>query len=112
MALWPPTLEDLQVDMKLADVTLTDAQTAELEQTLASAAAYVERVRSDVDFAVEIDDDLYLGTLRLARRWDLRRESPVGMIVLDGITSANIPGWDSDIERQLQIGRYARMRFA
>lgn len=112
MATWPPLLEDLQRDMKLTDVTLTDEQVEQLEQTLAAAIAYVERTRSDLDFTDSLGDDLMLGTLRYARRLDLRRETPVGLMVLDGITSTTIPGWDSDIERLLQIGRYAPMRFA
>lgn len=112
MATWPPLVEELQLDMKISEVTLTPEQLAQLEQVLAAAIAYVERVRTDLDYTGPVGDDLILGTLRYARRLDLRRESPVGMIVVDGMTSANIPGWDADIEKNLEVGRYSRMKFA
>lgn len=115
MAAWPPNIDALKLDMKIALVDLTPTQEQELQQTLDAAVAYVQRVRSDLDFTLEgfdAPDDLVLGTLRYARRLDLRRESPVGMVVVDGITSATIPGWDTDTEKLLQVGRYGRIRFA
>lgn len=120
MATWPPTLDDLKVDMKAEteDTRFDDP----LAVTLAAAVAYVERVRAgEVDFdnpndpgdgLVGVDDDLVLGTLRYARRLDVRRESPSGMVVADQLGAAPVAGWDADIEKLLRIGRYAPMRFA
>lgn len=114
MAAWPPDMNDLLLDMKLNGVVLDADSTAQLTQVLDAAIAYVERVRDDLaltDGAI-VSKDLILGTVRYARRLDLRRESPVGMIVIDGMASANIPGWDADTEKLLGIGRYAKPRFA
>jgi len=121
---WPPTLTELKRDMRVdADVTRFDVS---LQQTLDAAVAYVERVRSDVDYAAfaeetpterdttkaAVTDDLVLGTLRYARRLDIRRDSPSGMVVTDQIGATPVAGWDADIEKLLRVGRYARMRFA
>lgn len=124
MATWPPLLDDLKRDMRMADdVTRFDVP---LQQTLDAAVSYVERVRSDVDFTafsaedpterdttkVAVTDDLVLGTLRYARRLDIRRDSPSGMVVTDQIGATPVAGWDADIEKLLRIGRFARLRFA
>lgn len=124
MAVWPPTLDELKSDMRadLEDTRYDD----QLTQTLDAAIRYVERVRSDVDFAaaaavdppaltpgkVAVTDDLVLGTLRYARRLDIRRDSPSGMVVTDQIGATPVAGWDADIEKLLRVGRYARLRFA
>lgn len=120
MATWPPTLEELKADMKVdAEDERFDVA---LQVTLDAAVAYVERVRAgEVDFAhpeapegelTGVDEDLVLGTLRYARRLDIRRDSPSGMVVTDQIGSTPIAGWDADIEKLLRVGRYAPMRFA
>lgn len=120
MATWPPTLDDLKVDMK-AEVE-DDRFDEQLQVTLDAAISYVERVRKgEVDFDNPddpddgldgVDDDLVLGTLRYARRLDIRRESPSGMVVTDQLGTQLVAGWDADIEKNLRIGRYAPMRFA
>lgn len=117
---WPPTLDQLKVDMKM-DVEDTRFDVP-LQVTLEAAVAYVQRVRKgEVDFdnpddpgedLVGVDEDLVLGTLRYARRLDIRRDSPSGMVVADQIGSTPIAGWDSDIEKLLRTGRYSPMRFA
>lgn len=114
---WPPVLADLKTDMKLdEDDTRFDAQ---LAMDLASAIAYVERVRTDVNFDDESDGpptpvtaELCLGTLRYARRLNYRRDSPGGNIVIDGVGSTSVASWDADIEKLLRVGKYARLRFA
>lgn len=120
MADWPPTVDDLKADMKMDadDDRFNDA----LQLTLDAAVAYVQRARrGEVDFdnpddpgedLAGVDDDLVLGTLRYARRLDIRRDSPSGMIVTDQIGATPVAGWDQDIERLLRIGRFAPMRFA
>jgi hypothetical protein len=114
---WPPTVDDLKLDMKVdpSDDRFDDA----LQQVLDAAVAYVQRTRTDVNFhnesdwdGPEVTDDLVLGTLRYARRLDYRRESVGGVIVADQMGSVPIAGWDNDIEKLLRIGRYARLRFA
>lgn len=120
MAAWPPDLPLLKLDMRMDvdDDRFDDA----LQMTLDAAVSYVERVRKgEVDFehpdAPEggldgVDDDLVLGTLRYARRLDIRRDSPSGMVVTDQVGATPVAGWDADIEKNLRIGRYAPMRFA
>lgn len=124
MAVWPPTLVELKLDMKVdAEDERFDA---EMQQTLDGAVAYVERVRTDVDFLTAGDppaaadptktalvtDDLVLGTLRYARRLDLRRDTPVAMLVAGELGTAVVPVFDTDVEKLLRVGRYARLRFA
>lgn len=121
---WPPTLAELKADMRV-DVSVTRFDVP-LQITLDAAVAYVERVRSDVDFTAfaaedpterdttktAVTADLVLGTLRYARRLDIRRDSPSGMVVTDQIGATPVAGWDADIEKNLRVGRYARLRFA
>jgi hypothetical protein len=116
---WPPNLDALKADMQ---VDPTDTRfDVQMQMDLDSAIAYVERVRTDVNFDGSVDpdapptpvtDDLVLGTLRYARRLNYRRTSPGGYVVVDGVGSTAVPGWDADIEKLLRIGRYARLRFA
>lgn len=113
---WPPTLATYKVDLKLAadDARYDDA----LQYTLDAAVAYVERVRSDVDYLgtdttrKPVTADLVLGTLRYARREDSRRDTPLGAYIVAQVGAQNVPGWDADIEKLLRVGRFARMRFA
>lgn len=118
MSTWPPTLTELKTDMKIkpgeGDSTNLDAQ---LEQTLDAAVAFVERVRpafryDQTDIAQfglpDPTDDLRLGTLRLAGRWHIRRRSPDGMVAMGELGSARVASFDSDIERLLGIGRFAK----
>lgn len=114
---WPPTLGSYKTDLKLdADDDRYDDQ---LQATLDAAVAHVERVRSDVNFAADPDAtgpavtmDLIIGTLRLARRWDLRRDTPLAVLIAAGVGTTGIASWDVDVERLLRTGRYARIRFA
>jgi hypothetical protein len=119
MTTWPPTLTQLKTDAKI-DVADTRFDSL-LTECLNAAIAYVERVRTDVNFDDEsgttapptpVTDDLVLGTLRYARRLVYRADTPGGNIVVDGIGASPIPGWDADIEKLLRIGRYAKLRFA
>lgn len=114
---WPPTLADYKSDLKLD--TADARHDAALQLTLDAAVAYVERVRSDVNFYANpllkgpaVTRDLVIGTLRLARRWDLRRDTPTAMLVAGAVGSTGMAPWDSDVEKMLRIGRYARLRFA
>ena len=120
MASWPPDLAALKVDMRMeADDDRFDEA---LQVTLDAAVKYVQKVRKgEVDFEhpdapegdlVGVDEDLVLGTLRYARRLDIRRDSPSGMVVTDQVGATPVAGWDADIEKLLRVGRYTPMRFA
>lgn len=116
MATWPPDLDAFKLD---ADLLGDDRSDDALQVTLDAAVEYVERIHAGTfQFVVDPesdlplpDDDLVLGTLRLARRWDQRRQSPDALVV-QGDVSNTIPSYDVDIERLLRIGRYLPMRFA
>jgi hypothetical protein len=114
---WPPSLASYKIDLKLdaPDTRYDDA----LQSSLNAAVAFVERTRSDVNFYEEsggptgvVTMDLILGTLRYARRLDVRRDAPLAAIVTDSLGGATITGQDADVERLLRIGRYGRVRFA
>lgn len=114
---WPPTLDELKIDMK---VDLTDLRDDDrLTQVLDAAVAFVERVRSDVNFTADplstLPDpsaDVRLGVLRLAGRWDVRRRSPDALIQMAEMGASRVPPFDSDIERLLGVGRFAGAGFA
>lgn len=118
---WPPCLADLKIDMGDRD-DQDDSKDAQLSIVLDAA---VSKVRTLKGHRFDLDDDpvgestesggwlnaptpdVILGTIRLAWRWWERKRSPDGMITVGELGSANIPGWDNDIDRLLRIGRYA-----
>ncbi|MEV6646049.1 phage head-tail connector protein [Amycolatopsis sp. NPDC051371] len=108
---WPPPLEDLKADMNVPD----NQDDALLQANLDAAVAFVERVRSDVDYgnfplpgAKLPSADLALGTIRLAARWFTRKRSPEALVDMGELGTARIPSFDADIDRLLRIGRSAR----
>ena len=107
---WPPDLPTFKADMRIADADERDD--ALLAADLAAAIAYVERVRSDVDFTEPVGDDLFKGTLMEAARLFQRRKSPDGVVNLGQLGTGRVPGWDADLEKLLGVGRFAPMRFA
>lgn len=122
--MWPPDLDALKADMRSRgepDGQLDDDD-VRLQQVLDAAVEFVQRVRSgDYNFAADPDselpdpgedDQLVLGTLRLARRWHERRRSPDGLVDMGELGSSRIPSVDPDIERLLGIGRFRGPVFA
>lgn len=121
---WPPSLASYKVDLKLDDAD--DRYDDALQTSLDAAIAYVERVREDVDFLLAgeppavadptktatVTMDLILGTLRYAKRLDMRRETPVGVFIAGQVGSVGLAQWDADTERLLRVGKLARLRFA
>jgi hypothetical protein len=115
---WPPTLRDLKIDKK---ISLDDERDDEgLDQVLSAAISFVMRVRG-ADFNFDDDSastlpaptaDLCLGTIRLAGRWDTRRRSADGMIVMAEMGATRVASFDPDIDRMLGIGRFAPPVFA
>lgn len=114
---WPPTLDELKVDMK---IDLSDARDDErLAQVLDAAVDFVERVRPELQYdpfdpdqfeLPEPSRDMRLGTMRLAARWHLRRRSPDGMIAMAELGQSRVTTYDNDIDRLLRLGRHQRMR--
>jgi hypothetical protein len=112
---WPPTLDDLKVDLKIDD-SRDDGQ---LQQDLDAAIAFAKRVRPDLKFEAdplsdvpEPEDDFILGVIRLAGRWYARRRSPDGLIDAGDMVRSRIPGVDQDIARMLGIDKYRGPMFA
>jgi hypothetical protein len=111
---WPPTLADYKADQK----TKSDEDAA-VQESLDAAVAFVERVRDDLNFAddplsgkLPVTSDVLLGTIRLASRWYVRRNTPQGLLQMGDLGQVRLPAYDGDIERQLGIGRYRRGMFA
>jgi hypothetical protein len=112
---WPPTLADYKREQK---VTTSDSEEA-IQQSLDAAVAFVERVRDDLNFSEDplsdkkpVTADVFLGTIRLASRWYVRRNTPQGLIQMNDLGQVRLPAYDADIERQLGVGRYRRGMFA
>lgn len=117
---WPPSVDDMAVDMKADLGELTDEDRARMGSDLAAAIAKVAELRgSSYNFHDDLlsplptpTPDITLGVLRLAGRWFNRRRSPDGLIGAGELGNSRIPSFDADIERLLGIGRYAGMTFA
>jgi hypothetical protein len=115
---WPPTLDELKDDLKIAhDDTRDDTV---LQRQLDASVEFVQRVRRS-SFNFEDDPqsllpapsaDLWLGTVRLAGRWFTRRRSPDALIAMADSASSRVPSFDPDIDRQLGIGRFRGPVFA
>lgn len=118
LSTWPPPLDELKIDAKIDDDDTRDDN--RLEQTLAAAVAFVERVHvGRYDFTTPPGVllpappiDMLLGTIRLAVRWHDRRRSPDALIALGELGASRVPSFDVDIDRMLRIGRYAPAVFA
>lgn len=122
---WPPDLAALKDDLGEEYVT-SDRDDTRLQRCLDAAVAFVERVHDgEFDFDAESasasesspaldppDDDMELGTIRLAGRWYIRRRSPDGLVDMGQMGSGRVPSFDPDIDRMLRIGKYVPVRFA
>jgi hypothetical protein len=103
----------LKQDQRIADADTRDDEDNETQ--LKAAIAFVEDVHEGrFDFADESGSELprpgkqmVLGAIRLAVRWRTRRRSPDALIVAGELGGARVPTFDPDIERMLQIGRFA-----
>ena len=108
---WPPDITRLKRDLNITD----SRDDAVLQEQLDAAVGFVQRYH---DGRFEFDPlfgvtglpapgpEMELGTLRLAGRWYTRRRSPDGVIAMGDLGAQNIPGFDSDLERMLEMGRY------
>lgn len=111
MSTWPPDLAKFRQETgRAADDTSDDEL---LTTVLDAAVAFVERVHAgrfafgdEMSDLTEVPADMWLGTLRLARRLHNRRQSPDGVFDLGELGTARIPSFDPDIDRALRIGRY------
>jgi hypothetical protein len=114
---WPPALDALKDDMKIdLDDTRDDTR---LQAVLDASVSFVQRVRPQFAYGDQMSDlpevtaDIWLGTLRLAARWHIRRRSPDALIQLgQEMGTSRVPSFDPDIDRLLGIGRYRGPVFA
>lgn len=110
MNTWPPALADVKTDAKINVDVDDDALTFSLN----AAIAYVQRVRPKFNYSGDITstlpdptDDMWLGTVRLAKRWNDRRRSSVGQVfAADGTGADSVAYSDPDIAQMLGIGKY------
>lgn len=108
---WPPGVRAFKDDLGIDPEDIRDDP--RLAVQLAAAVAYVQNIHEGrYDFTADAsgplpspDADMVLGALRLARRWDVRRNSPDGLIVAGEFGTSRVPALDADIERMLRIGR-------
>lgn len=112
---WPPSLDLLKLDLDLDLDEHGDDESLTVQ--LVAAMGFVQRThRGRYAFGVDAfaalsplpspGPEMVLGTVRLAGRWWARRRSPEGLITMGELGTANIPGFDSDLERMLEMGRY------
>lgn len=109
---WPPTVDDVKDDLKIAhDDTRDDAR---LSAALGAATDLVTRLRGNrynltgasLSPLPTPTEDLILGTVRLAVRWYTRGRSPDGLVVAGDFGTSRVPSFDADIDRLLGLGRY------
>lgn len=111
--IWPPDLDDLKTDMRLPLSDTKDDR--RLQDELDAALAEVARVHAvrynlDGDPMSSLptpDAAMALGTVRLASRWFTRGRSPDGLIQAGELGATRVTSGDQDIDRQLQLGRFA-----
>lgn len=122
---WPPELDDLKDDLG-DEYEVNDRDDTRLQRCLDAAISFVERVHAgEFDFDSESpsesesspaldppDADMELGTIRLAGRWYIRRNSPNALVDMGEMGSGRVPSFDPDIDRQLRIGKYRKAVFA
>lgn len=112
---WPPDLDDLKRDLGIRVEDTDDDES--LTDQLVAASAFVARTHAGrYEFGVDAfaalsplpapGPEMVLGTIRLAGRWWTRKRSPDGLIAMGDIGTTTIPGFDSDLERMLEMGRY------
>lgn len=112
---WPPSLTDLRDDMGDRDPT-DDSKDPKMVMVLDAAIEHIRKIKGWKYDIGEVEEsgvvllpptsDLILATLRFAGRWHQRRTSPDNLVTMGDAGGLVIPGFDSDIERMLQIGRY------
>lgn len=112
---WPPSLMDLRVDMGDRD-DQDDSKDDRMSMVLDAAIEHVREIKGwKYDLAAVEESgvvllpptaNIILGTLRFAGRWHSRRSAPDNLVTLGDAGGLVVPGYDSDIERMLQIGRY------
>jgi hypothetical protein len=115
---WPPSLVDLRVDMGDRD-DQDDSKDPSMSMVLDAAVQHVRDIKGwKYDIAAVEESGvvkvaptaaLILGTIRLAARWHSRRSTQDNLMTLGDAGGLVVPGYDSDIERLLQVGRFTPM---
>lgn len=98
------TLDDLKNDVNL-DGQITGRDDQALQRCLDAAVWWVQRHRPELDYhgAYTVPPDVRLGTLRLAARWFVRRNSPDGLVNFGELGSGSVPRVDTDIMMLLGV---------
>jgi hypothetical protein len=117
---WPPQLRDLLTDMgQDPDGAYSSVLTDQLQMDLDAAVAYVQPRRNFNYTADPLDprpappDNVWLGTVRLAKRWNELRRSGAGTADTGALGSnTRTLSVDADIQRMLGLGRYRGVSFA
>lgn len=110
---WPPTLAMLKQDQRVPVEDTRDDD--DFSMQLEAAIAYVAGMHAEnYDVTGEsgstlpaVPAQMVLGTIRLAVRWKTRRRSPDALITAGEMGAARVPSFDPDIERMIEIGRFA-----
>lgn len=109
MSTWPPTVADVKNDAGINVETDDGILATELDAAVAFVRRNRKRFNYDSDPLCEWPaptDDLWLGTVRLAKRWHDRRRAAAGQIFMGDTGSDTVPYVDPDIERMLGLGRF------
>lgn len=112
---WPPSLTDLRLDMGDRNER-DDSKDDRMSMVLDASVEHVRNIKGWKYDLAEVEQSgvillpptaaIILGTLRFAGRWHSRRSAPDNLATLGDAGGLVVPGFDSDIERMLQIGRY------
>ncbi|NUR80718.1 MAG: hypothetical protein HOQ21_09780 [Dermatophilaceae bacterium] len=113
------TLDEFVNELALSDAEtpeeLGDGDRQRLERVFNAAVEFVERIhRGRFNFngdpgstAPAPGENLRLGTLMLARRWNTRRRSPDGLVAMGELGASRVSFGDPDVDRLLRLGRHA-----
>lgn len=101
------TADAVANQLQLNDRAAGDPLPARAEQARLGAAAYVERVRADLDWT-DPAPDVVMGAAILASRLHARAGSPLGLASFAEFGASAVLRLDPDVERLLGLGRYAK----
>lgn len=113
MPVWPPTLEDVQRELRVPASSMTPDATAVMQSSLDAAVSYVQDNRPDrfdtSDPPVFVATDrIHKGTVRYAGRMYSRSVNQPGVEAVSELGTPPTYALDADIAQLIGVMRYRR----
>lgn len=113
MTVWPPTLDDVQRELRVPASSMTPDATAVMQSCLDAAVSYAEDNRPDMFDAADppvfvATDRIHKGTVRYAGRLYSRSVNQAGIDASIELGTPPTYALDADIAQLLGVMRYRR----